>query len=221
MKSKLVLMISAALLLAACSGKEDDAASNLSDAAEKTRDALQENIPDDVPGQLGDAIDKIGNALSNGDKSVPAESLKALLPEELAGLERVSYEAQRAGVGITVSKAQAQYGDADNQISLLITDLGAASGLVTMTRNMFQNEIDKEDQSGFERTTEYKGYQSYQRVIRGGDNESLSEVMIFVNDRFTVQMDGQNMDWDDMLAALDKIDFAALEGLADTTTASN
>ena len=58
-------------------------------------------------------------------------------------------------------------------------------------------------------------------MIRGGDNQSLSEVMIFVSDRFTVQMDGQNMEWDDMLAALDQIDFAALEGLADTTTASN
>lgn len=220
MQYTLVLIFSAAIVLAACSGK-DDAASKLAEAAEKTREKLEQNVPDDVPAQLGNAIDRIGNALSEGEKSVPADSLKALLPEKLAGLERVSYEAQRAGVGITVSKAQAQYGDADNQISLLITDLGAASGLATMTRNMFQNEIDKEDQNGFERTTQYKGYQSYQRVIRGGDNQSLSEVMIFVNDRFTVQMDGQNMKWDDMMTALDAVDIQALESLADTTTASN
>ena len=90
-----------------------------------------------------------------------------------------------------------------------------------MTRNMFETEIDREDQNGFERTTQYKGYQSYQRVIRGADNQSLSEVMIFVNDRFTVQMDGQNIDWDEMLTALDEIDLVALEALADTTTASN
>ncbi len=220
MEPKLLLTISAALMLTACSGN-DDAASKLAEAAEKTREKLEQNVPDDVPAQIGGAIDKLGDALSSGEKSVPAEQLKALLPEKLAGLERVSYEAQRAGVGITVSKAQAQYGDADNQINLLITDLGAASGLASMTRNMFQNEIDKEDQNGFERTTTYKGYQSYQRVIRGGENQSLSEIMVFVNDRFTVQMDGQNMKWDDMMTALDAVDIQALESLADTTTASN
>ena len=219
MKRKLVLTIFVTLLLTACAEK-DDAASKLADAAEKTRDKLEQSVPDDVPGQFGDAIEKIGDALSNGEKSVPAESLKELLPEKLAGLERVSYEAQRAGVGITVSKAQAQYGDADNMISLMITDLGAASGLAAMTRNMVQNEIDREDQSGFERTTEYKGYKSYQRVMRM-EGQSLSEVMVFVNDRFTVQLDGQNMEWDDMLSALDQIDVKALEGLADTATASN
>lgn len=211
MQRKLVLTISAALLLGACSGKDDDAARKLADAAEKTKEKLEQGVPGDMPAQIGDTLEKIGDAIANGDKSVPASSLKALLPEALAGLERVSYEAQRAGVGITVSKAQAQYGDADNQISLMITDLGAASGLAAMTRNMVQSEIDREDQTGFERTTEYKGYQSYQRVIRGGDDQSLSEVMIFVNDRFTVQLDGQNVPFKQMTKALDQIDIDALK----------
>ena len=206
-----------ALLLAACSGDPEDPARELAEAADKARDTVEQALPEDPPANFGEAIERVGQAITDGEQSVAAADLKALIPESLIGLERVSHEAQRSGgMGITVSKAQAQYGDSDTALSLLITDLGAASGLAAMSRNMFQNEIDREDESGFERTTEYQGHQSYQRMMRVGD-QSLAEVMVFVNDRFTVQLDGQNIEWDDMMKALEKIDLQALASMAPAT----
>lgn len=206
------LSITLALFVVGCSGEPDDSAAELAEAAEKARDKVEQVLPQDPPANIGEAIERVGDAITNGEQSVAAADLKALLPEQLLGLQRVSHDAQRAGMGITVSKAQAQYGDADQQLSLLITDLGAASGLAAMSRNMFQNEIDREDDSGFERTTEYQGHQSYQRMMRVND-QSLAEIMVFVNDRFTVQLDGQNIEWDEMMKALGQIDIAALAAL--------
>lgn len=215
MKTRILIPV-AALMLGACSGDPDDSARKLAEAAEKAQEKVQRALPEDPPANIGEAIERVGEAIANGEKSVAAADLKALLPEQMLGLKRVSHEAQRAGVGITVSKAQAMYGDADTQLSLLITDLGAASGLATMSRNMFQNEIDREDETGFERTTEYQGHQSYQRLMRVND-QSLAEIMVFVNDRFTVQLDGQNIEWDDMMTALGQIDISALAALSPTS----
>lgn len=214
MKINWITAVATVAVLSGCGGG-DDTAAQLAEKAEQAREKVEQVMPQDPPSNIGEAIERVGSAIADGEQSVAAADLKALLPEELIGLERVGHEAQRTGVGFTVSKAEARYGNADRQLSLLITDLGAASSLAAISRNMFQNEIDSEDENGFERTTEYEGHQSYQRLIRNGD-QSLAEIMVFVNDRFTVQLDGQNIEWDDMMTALGQVDVGRLGGLAGT-----
>lgn len=205
-------VIGATLIIGLIGCGDRDAAEELAAASDNAREKVAEALPQDPPRNIGEAIERVGAAIADGEQSIPASELKTLLPDELAGLERVSYEAERAGIGVKVSKARAEYGEAERRLSLMITDLGAVSGLARMGMELFESEVDREDESGFERTTTYEGHRSYQRLTRF-DEQSLGEIMVFVDDRFTVQLDGQNVEWQQMMEALDEIDFDRLQSL--------
>jgi len=205
-------MLAAALV--ACSKKDDldDAAAKM---AQDARDKVDGLVADDPPQNIEDALKRVGDALSNGDQSVSAADLKSLLPEELVGLKRTSFDAERAGIGIKVSKARAEYGEDDTRMSLMITDLGAVSGLAKMGIELFETEVDKEDENGFEKTTTYKGHKSFQRMQRSGD-QSISEIMVFVDDRFTVHLDAQNMPFEKLVEGMGQVDLDALIAMKKT-----
>ena len=209
----LVLILMLATLLGACAKKDQDLEAAAEKMAQEARQKVDDAMGDDTPQNIEDALKRVGDALADGDQSVAAADLKGLLPEKLGNLKRVSYNAERAGFGIKVSKANAEYGDGEKRLSLMITDLGGASGLAKMGRAMFETEIDREDENGFEKTTTYKGHKSFQRLQRSGD-QSIGEMMVFVDDRFTVQLDGQNVAYKDMIKAMDQVDLKALMAFA-------
>lgn len=205
----MVLVLMLATCLAACSKKDHD----MQAAAEKTAQNVNDAMKDDTPQSIEDAIKRVGDALSDGEQSVAVAELKAMLPEELIGLKRTSHEAERMGFGIKVSKANAEYGGGDRRLSLMITDLGGAAGLAGMGRELFATEIDNANEHGFEKTTRYKGHRSFQRMQSSGD-QSIGEIMVFVDDRFTVQLDGQNIAFKQLSKAIDQIDIDALSKIA-------
>ncbi|MBT8131225.1 MAG: hypothetical protein KJO35_03070 [Gammaproteobacteria bacterium] len=211
-----VILLFAVGLVAGCS-KSDKIEQAAEKMAQEGREKVEKLMPDEPPQNLEEALQQVGDALSDGEQSVPVDALKNILPEELAGLKRISHSAERAGFGIKVSKASAGYGDGGKRLSLMITDLGGASALAKMGRELFQQEIDREDENGFERTTTYNGHKSFQRLQRSGD-QSISEVMIFVSDRFTVQLDGQNASFEEMLEAAGQIDLDGLIALGEMTS---
>lgn len=210
MKCQTVLVAMSLAALAACSDR--DAAQEVADAAEQARAKVEQAMPQKTSQDDAESSGRAGPALPEGDKSVAAAELKALLPEEFAGLQRVSQEAERAGAGVRVSKARAEYGAGDQRASVMITDLGGFSSLAQMGMQLFDTEVDNVDDKGFERTTRYKGHPSYQRMMKIEDN-SIAEIMVFVDDRFTVQIDAQNLDWETMLKAVDEVDLQRLQSL--------
>lgn len=214
----ILFVVLLALAVTAC-GRKDE---NLEDAAAKMAQDAKEKVDDLVaeepPKNLEEALKRVGDALGDGEKSVAAADLKTLLPEEIAGLKRTSYEAERAGIGIKVSKAHAEYADGDRRASLMITDLGAVSGLARMGMELFETELDSADENGFERTTEYKGHKSFQRLQRSGE-QSIAEIMVFVSDRFTVHLDGQNVPFEELLEAMDQIDIGKLSAMKEPAAA--
>ncbi|MBT8131258.1 MAG: hypothetical protein KJO35_03240 [Gammaproteobacteria bacterium] len=210
----IAIVVLGLFLTTACS-KTDDLEKAAEKMAEQGRDKVEKMMPDEPPQDLEEALRQVGDALAEGDKSVAVAELKELLPEELAGLRRVSHNAERAGFGIKVSKANAAYGDAEQRLSLMITDLGGASALAKMGRELFETEIDRQDENGFEKTTTFGRHKSFQRMQRSGD-QSIAEIMVFVDERFTVQLDGQNIEFDQMLEAIGDVDLDQLAALAVT-----
>lgn len=210
MSIKVVLLATILAAIAACgdrdaSGEPEDTGAQAPAQPAKTVSA---NSPGTRP-----APDTARAAPSDaGPAAVPADRLKALLPERFDGLARVSHDGERAGLGLKMSKARAEYGDQDRRASVMITDLGGVAGLAQMGMELFETEVDNADENGFERTTQYKGHRSYQRMMKRGDH-SIGEIMVFVDDRFTVQIDAQNVGWEQMMAALDDIDLEGLQAL--------
>ena len=96
-------------------------------------------------------------------------ALKELLPESIAGMRRVSSEGSRTNVmGVASSKAEAVYEDGKGgRIAYEITDAGTLTGVAAMAFAWVNIEIDKEGDSGYERTTTVAGRKAYERYSTG------------------------------------------------------
>ncbi|MBK8322829.1 MAG: hypothetical protein IPL06_08840 [Betaproteobacteria bacterium] len=208
----------AALLLAATlagCGKEDspkpaDTGSKVGDAAQKMGSAM---LAGDV-GQVGEAMKQMGGALAGSVQVEPVDfrTLKDLLPESLAGLKRVSSEGSRTKVmGIAASTAEAVYQDGKGgRMKVAITDAGTLTGLAAVAVAWINVEIDKEGDSGYERTTTIEGRKAYERYEKASKTGKLDVVAA---GRFLVAAESTGLDMKAFRAAIAKIDLARLDAL--------
>jgi hypothetical protein len=143
---------------------------------------------------------------------VDFRELKALLPETIANLKRTEATGEKTGAaGFTVSMAKGQYADADVSLSLEIVDTGGIAGIGTMAMAAWaMADIDKETETGYEKTTKVEGYKAFEKY----DNQSKSgEINVLVADRYIVNVHGNNITVDRMKGALADLDLDKLSGL--------
>jgi len=146
--------------------------------------------------------------------AVDFRELRALLPEEAAGLRRTAARGRKTGAfGAGVSEATGDYGEASTpQLEIQITDLAAMGPLGVLTGLGWTSaEIDSEGDDGYERTTQYaghKGLEKYRTIDRSGSAK------VMIAGRFMIEIKGNNIDPAQLRAAADAIDFDALEHLA-------
>lgn len=166
---------------------------------------------------LDDFVDNMKEMQENFEEGKEVETvnfreLKALLPEELNGLKRRSASGEKNNAfGINVSQAEGEYENEDNSSSIDITivDMGSMKGFAGLAAfGWTMAEIDKETDTGYERTIEYKGCKGYEEYDTDG-NYGKKEIM--VAKRFMVTVDGNNVSMDAINDALDEIDIDALE----------
>src|SRR5204863_5930939 len=99
-----------------------------------------------------------------------------------------------------LSKATANYrkaepGEKDPQISVEITDYGSAQPMAASMAAWQNIQIDKESDSGYERTTKIKdqpAYETYQNEGKSGN------VQIFVAGRFIINLQTTNVSGEDI-----------------------
>lgn len=197
----------AALAVAACGREEPpkaaDPASKVEQAARQMSDAARQG---DV-GQVGDAMKQMGEALSGSVKveSVDFRVLREWMPESLAGMKRSASEGSRMNVmGIVASSAEATYDDGKGgRIQLEVKDVGNLSGVAAMALAWVNVEIDKEGDSGYERTSTVggrKAFEKYAKATRSGEYD------VIVAGRFVVGMKASGVDlaaFREIVAALD------------------
>lgn len=175
------------------------------------------NKKDDLE-NLADKMKEVSENLNEGKKVNPVDfrELKALLPETIGTLKRNNIEGEKvAAMGMNISKANADYGDVENNVSLdiNITDLGNISGLSGLAAyGWYMVDIDKETETGYEKTFTYKGNKGFEKY----DNEGkYGEVSILVAKRFVVEANGNQVTMDQIKAAVDMIDIGKLESWKD------
>ena len=99
------------------------------------------------------------------------------------------------------------------QSILKITDLGSVSGLSGLAAyGWYMVDIDKENESGYEKTITYKGNKGYEKYDNDGKHGELN---ILVAKRFVVEANGNNVSMDQMKAAVNMIDVGKLESWKD------
>lgn len=139
-----------------------------------------------------------------------AAKVKALLPESVAGLKRISVTSEKSsGSGYEVTKAQAQYSDgASALISLTVGDYG--SNLANGYFSWLDGEQDSESELGYEKAGLVDGRQTRETALK---NNLMSEYSVVIANRFVVESTGTNVGIDKLKAAVNSIGLDNVEAL--------
>lgn len=179
--------------------------------------SVEEEEPrtEDVASDLLEALDEAGETVREalgGEESVDNSTLEELLPNAVAGLDRIEKESGRIQVmGMSFSAVSVKYAYEDQSIEIDLADLGSLTTLVALgATEWLEIDIDRETDRGFERTRKYRRrgntYPSYEKLDR-----DQCEIQICVADRFVIGIEGKGVSMDLCEEARDEIDFRKLE----------
>jgi len=144
---------------------------------------------------------------------VDFRELKGLLPDTLSGLKRTSATGERAGMaGFMVEQAEGKYeSPGGGHLRVKLMDIGSSAGPMAMgLMGWGMVDIDRETETGYEKTTKLDGRKAYEKYYNGSKSGELN---VLVGTRFLVEIKGEQVAMDDIKGALGKLDLAKLEGL--------
>lgn len=206
MRARLTAML---LLVAACGKSDEQKAAEA--AAQQMGEAL---AAAGAAGATGAAAAAGALAAGKATDAVDFRVLKELMPEEINGMPRTSSDGEKnSAMGFTMSRAEARYETQGTNASIRIeiSDAGAMTGMAAMAAFAWASmDVDRENDTGYEKTTTIKGYRGYEKLDR---QTNFAELSILVGGRFMVELEGTEVGIDGLKAALDKIDLGKLEGM--------
>lgn len=150
-----------------------------------------------------------------GRPVVDFREIQALLPAEVGGLRRTGARGEKAGfMGVNVAIAEGEYGDPQGpRFEVKISDLGGMGVLGTLAgMGWMAGEIDAAGDRGYERTVDYqghKGHEKYDKATRSGT------AMAVVANRFLVEIEGHDIEAEQLRGAMGGVNIGALGRLAD------
>ena len=143
--------------------------------------------------------------------TVPANTLKGLLPAGVGGYQRTSVESNSGGAGgISMSAASANYAKDGGNFDLQITDMGGIAGVAALT-SAIDAQSTHETATGYEKMGKVDGRMTTEEWDREAKSGKYSVV---VGNRFTIEARGNAESVDTLKQAVAAIDFGRLEGLA-------
>jgi len=164
--------------------------------------------------KMREAEKKGGRAMTASAKKVePVDfrNLKALLPENLPGMKREEATGESSGaLGGDISMARASYqADGGASIGITISDMGSVIGspMGLAAYGWATAKIDRETDSGYEKTTTFSGYPAYEEYDKG---DQSGRIHVIVANRFMVDVQGSEVKMDAIKAALGKLDLSKL-----------
>lgn len=138
-------------------------------------------------------------------------TLKELLPETLGGLKRTEATGERNTFGeFTMSMAEASYGEGDKTVSLQIMDYGSNNPMLAMAGQMGAMEIDRETESGYEKSVKIEGQPGMERYDNSDKSGGLT---LFVSGRFIVELETDGMTKEELKAVISQLPVAKLVAL--------
>lgn len=187
------VLVVAVMILSACGGKKEE-----SEEQKSTLGSLKEFSEKAEEMSKKEAVEPVS-----------FQELKELLPSELAGIPRTEAEGESNGtMGFKISVAKGKYKTDDKSIDVDIMDLGgvggfAIAGLAAWTLA----ESERETDNGYERTIKLDGHKGFEKY---SNTDKSGELKLFLNERFLVSLEGENLSMDEIKSAFRKIDFSKL-----------
>lgn len=173
----------------------EEAARSAAEAMQGAANALQ---------QAADDMNANSEGGDDDGETMDAQALQDRLPDELAGLERVSSERNSMGaVGMQMATALAVYRGDGKEIELRLSSGGGIMAGPAMAFAMV--DFDRATDTGFERTVEMYGFKGMQSYENDGGGES-ADIMLIIDNRVFLQMESTGMSMDELEEALDELD---------------
>lgn len=165
------------------------------------------------------AMQAMSAAASNSAPVVDFRELKALLPESLEGYRRTHASGEKnTAMGMTISQAEGTYEKNSSRIEITISDNGGLGGMMAFAQAAWAaSEIDRESDTGFERTTAYGPHKAREEY---DTSDQQGEIEILVGGRFMVKVSGSNAPFADIQAAAKKVDLNKLAALKPAASSS-
>lgn len=169
--------------------------------------------------EIGRALERVGQGMQENSDVQPVDwrDMKTLLPDDIAGFDRIDWEGHnKQAIGIRLATIKGDYERGDDRMHVAVVDLGSLSGLATAGYDWLDAHIDSETSRGYERTQEIEGYPGFVEVEYGSVRDEMSAVVI-VEDRFVVavNIEGENLDDDLLMDAVDDIPLSRLRDMMD------
>ncbi|WP_298213731.1 Yip1 family protein [Acidovorax sp.] len=184
----------------------EEAGKQVEEAARQVEEAKKSQDPAAIAAATSNAA-KAAAGMFGGGQAVAAQSLKAALPETLAGMPRTGFDVQDgAALGLPTSQASAQYSRDDKMVRLEIVDIGGLGKMAMM--GMVQGE--KEDQASAEKTWQEGGRTLHTRYEKDG---SHAEFKTILKNGLVVSIEGDNVDIKALQGLMSQVDLNGLEGL--------
>jgi hypothetical protein len=192
------------------SAKMEDMARKMEEAGKRMEAAQQSGDGAAAGKAMGEMMSAAGAMAGGGGVPIPAQDLKALLPETIGDLKRESYEAQGGqAMGFAGSSAKGSYAAGDRRVNLSITDAGGLAGLAALAgwANM---TVDRETNTEIE-----KVYKQGSRTVREEFRKdgSHGEVTVILGNGVIVEADGDQVDLAGLKKIVEGIDLGKLEGM--------
>ncbi|MBI2571424.1 MAG: hypothetical protein HYV63_30825 [Candidatus Schekmanbacteria bacterium] len=171
---------------------------------------------------LAQAMQQMNQAIGQAAAVEPVDfrELKALMPETAAGLTRRSATGEKsAAFGMKISKVDAAYqAQGGGSAEVTVTDMGTASGFAAVGAMAWTMvDIDRETETGYERTTTIGGHKGFERFENGSQS---GNVQVFVASRFLVEVKGRGLSMENLKQLLSAIGLDKLAALAGTAPAA-
>jgi hypothetical protein len=201
----LLLMLS--FTLYSCGGGSGDeqaaqqeAENTMTETATRTAEQTAQEAMKEVQKQM--------NGDGEAKEVIDFRKLKELLPASVAGMERTSHTGEKVGaMGFKMSTAEAKYESGDSRLEVNIIDFAGVGMAMMSLASWSSMEVDRETDTGYERTTVIDGYKAFEEYDRERKDGQIS---IITGERFIVTIEGKNVEERAMRDALDAIDIDAL-----------
>ena len=194
------------LVVVACKN-ENNPLNKIKAATNKVKEAKQglENVNEVVKGleDLEENTKKLAELTP-----ITKEQIKTWMPEEVADLKRTSYNIG-SQMGISTFKLTFKGEDA-KKINITISD-GAGNGaaIVSMYTLMQNMEVDKEDESGYERTQAFDGQRTLIKY-QSSENYEKSTLQCLINQRFGIEANAWKMTPEELWSYIKKLEIEKL-----------
>ncbi len=203
---KLITIAMLLLLVVACK-KENNPINKFKEAASAVKEAKQGfgNVNEIIKGaeDLEKNIEKLSELTP-----VTKEQIKAWMPKEIDDLKRTEYNI--GGVmGISTFKLTFK-GEGNKKINITISDgAGKGSAIVAMYSMMQNIEIDKENESGYERTQKFDGQPTLIKY-QSSENYQKTTLQCLFNERFGIEANAWEMTPEELWGYIKKLEIEKL-----------